>query len=296
MGPFKLMDLIGIDINAGAMRSMYEQTYGEPRYRPHWIQMQKLAAGELGRKTGKGFYEYKEEGGKSEGGGMKDVALLRNAGTKAEGNVLVSAGSWAPGLAELCAQAGYAVSSRPGGAPLAAFVTAGRAEDAATIVAAYDAALPSDVPLLMQGADMTLSEIASWAQHPQRVFAFDGLFLANGAAVEVAGPEALRLQVAALFASLGREAVWVGESPGLVLPRIVCQLVNEASFAVLEGVADAETIDLAMKLGVNYPRGLLEWGAAIGHARVLAVLDHLYAEYHEERYRASVLLRRWARE
>jgi 3-hydroxybutyryl-CoA dehydrogenase len=50
-----------------------------------------------------------------------------------------------------------------------------------------------------------------------------------------------------------------------------------------------------MKLGVNYPRGLLEWGAALGYAKVLAVLDHLYDECHEERYRASVLLRRWAR-
>jgi 3-hydroxybutyryl-CoA dehydrogenase len=95
---------------------------------------------------------------------------------------------------------------------------------------------------------------------------------------------------------MGPEAVWVGESPALVLPRIVAQLVNEAAFAVLEGVGDAETIDLAMKLGVNYPRGLLEWGKAIGYDKVVAVLDHLYAEYHEERYRACVLLRRWARD
>jgi 3-hydroxybutyryl-CoA dehydrogenase len=212
---------------------------------------------------------------------------------------VISAGSWAPGFAELAAQAGYTVSAQPGAsAPVAAIVAAGRDEDAAAIVAAWDTALPANVPLLVQGADITLSEAAAWAQHAERVFAFDGLFFANGSAVTLAaapGSESLRPQVTALMASLGREVVWVGGSPALVLPRIICQLVNEASFAVLEGVADATTIDLAMKLGVNYPRGLLEWGAALGYARVLAVLDHLYGEYHEERYRASVLLRRWAR-
>ncbi|UYN89403.1 MAG: hypothetical protein KIT08_09930 [Anaerolineales bacterium] len=287
MGPFKLMDLIGIDINAGAMRSMYEQTYGEPRYRPHWIQMQKLAAGELGRKTGKGFYEYKNE----------DVAAPPHqpqAGP-GEGGLLISSGSFAPGLAELAVTAGFTMSHELSGQPAAAFVAAGRSENAAAIVAAWDVALEPGVPLLVQGADLALSEVRSWVQNPERVAVFDGLFLADSMLVTVSGPEALRSQVDALFASLGREVAWVGESPALVLPRIVCQLINEASFAVLEGVGDADTIDLAMKLGVNYPRGLVEWGAQLGWGRVLAVLDHLYAEHHEERYRASVLLRRWAR-
>jgi 3-hydroxybutyryl-CoA dehydrogenase len=153
------------------------------------------------------------------------------------------------------------------------------------------------VPLLVQCADVTLSEAASWTQHPQRVFAFDGLFAGNDIVTVASSPSAtLQTEVARVFAVMGPEAVWVGESPALVLPRIVAQLVNEAAFAVLEGVGDAETIDLAMKLGVNYPRGLLEWGKAIGYDKVVAVLDHLYAEYHEERYRACVLLRRWARD
>lgn len=286
MGPFKLMDLIGIDINAGAMRSMYEQTYNEPRYRPHWIQMQKLAAGELGRKTGKGFYEYNDEA---------IAAHVQPEATQGEGSLLISSGSFAPGLAELAVKAGFTMSHELSGQPAAAFVAAGRGEGAAAIVAAWDADLEPSVPLLVQGSDLTLSEVRSWVQHPARVAVFDGLFLADSTLVTVSGPVALQPQVNALFASLGREVAWVGESPALVLPRIVCQLINEVSFAVLEGVGDADTIDLAMKLGVNYPRGLVEWGALLGWGRVLAVLDHLYAEYHEERYRASVLLRRWAR-
>lgn len=287
MGPFRLMDLIGIDINAGAMRSMYEQTYGEPRYRPHWLQMQKLAAGELGRKSGKGFYAY-------------DVAdptpePPQPASVQGEGNVLISSGSFAPGLAGLAVTGGYVLSHELGDPPVAAFVAASQSEGAAAIVKGWDAALDASIPLLVQSADITLSEARRWAKQPQRVFVFDGLFLDGSLVTVSGGDEAMRPQVEAVLAGLGRQAAWVNESPALVLPRIVCQLINEASFAVLEGVGATETIDLAMKLGVNYPRGLVEWGSQLGWPTVLAVLDHLYAEYHEERYRASVLLRRLAR-
>jgi 3-hydroxybutyryl-CoA dehydrogenase len=72
-------------------------------------------------------------------------------------------------------------------------------------------------------------------------------------------------------------------------------LVNEAAFAVAERVAEPDTIDLAMKLGTNYPRGPLEWGEGLGWSRVLGVLDHLRAETGEERYRAAAIVRRWAR-
>ena len=82
----------------------------------------------------------------------------------------------------------------------------------------------------------------------------------------------------------------------MLLPRIVSQLVNEAAFAVVEGIAESDVIDKAMRLGVNYPQGPLEWGKQIGYGRVLAVIDHLWAEYHEERYRACILLRKWARQ
>ena len=68
------------------------------------------------------------------------------------------------------------------------------------------------------------------------------------------------------FASLGRHVEWVGDAPGLVLGRIVCQLVNEACFALGEGVGAAEDIDAGMVLGLNHPRGPLEWGDALGAA------------------------------
>jgi 3-hydroxybutyryl-CoA dehydrogenase len=58
MGPFELMDLIGIDVNLAVTKSMYDQTFGEERYRPHVIQQTMVASGKLGRKTKQGFYTY----------------------------------------------------------------------------------------------------------------------------------------------------------------------------------------------------------------------------------------------
>jgi 3-hydroxybutyryl-CoA dehydrogenase len=77
-----------------------------------------------------------------------------------------------------------------------------------------------------------------------------------------------------------------------VLGRIVCQLVNEAWFAIGEGVGSAEDVDAGLTLGLNHPRGPIEWGEAIGAENVVAVLDGLWDERREERYRAAPLLRR----
>ena len=94
------------------------------------------------------------------------------------------------------------------------------------------------------------------------------------------------------FAALGKHVEWVGDAPGLVLGRIVCQLVNEAAFALGEGVGSADDIDAGMLLGLNYPHGPLDWADAIGLDHVLTVLDGLADEYREERYRAAPGLRR----
>tara|TARA_B110000046_G_scaffold107291_1_gene114683 strand:+ start:1274 stop:2434 length:1161 start_codon:yes stop_codon:yes gene_type:complete len=83
----------------------------------------------------------------------------------------------------------------------------------------------------------------------------------------------------------------VGEA---IVWRILIMLINEAADALHLGVASAEDIDLAMTKGVNYPKGLLKWADEKGLQNVLDGLDKLYAAYHEERYRASVLLRQKA--
>lgn len=295
MGPFRLMDLIGIDINAGAMRSMYEQSFGEPRYRPHWIQMQKLAEGALGRKTGRGFYDSSDDADNA----AEEEGL---APSKGKGRVLLQSTAWAAGIDELCIQAGYETLSKTAGkdTPVVAIVASGDQSEVKDILTSLDKKLDADVPILVQLANMPFSDLLRGLQHPQRVVGFDGLFLNYGKTLtlvrDAQTDKKIQKKVEEFWGTLGYQSQWIKESPAMVLPRIICQLVNEAAFAYLEGVADTETIDLAMRLGVNYPLGPLEWGREIGYSKMLAVLDHLYEEYHEERYRACTLLRRWARQ
>jgi 3-hydroxybutyryl-CoA dehydrogenase len=156
MGPFALMDLIGHDVNFTVTETMFRSCFHEPRYKPSFTQQRLVEAGRLGRKSGRGFYDYREG------------------------------------------------ASRPEAAEDPALATA-------------------------------------------------------------------------------------------ILDRIRVMLINEAADALFWGIATREDIDLAMTLGVNYPKGLLRWADELGIDRCVAQLDALYEEYREDRYRCSPLLRRMAR-
>lgn len=155
MGPFTLMDYIGHDVNYVVTETVFQSFFYDPRYKPSFAQKRLLEAGWLGRKSGRGFYNY-----------------------------------------------------------------------------------------------------------------------ADGAAM----PEANKDMV------LGTE----------IFERILAMLINEAVEALHLKIATAEDLDLAMTRGVNYPKGLLAWCEEMGAGRVLSILDSLYDNYHEDRYRASVLLRKMA--
>jgi 3-hydroxybutyryl-CoA dehydrogenase len=107
---------------------------------------------------------------------------------------------------------------------------------------------------------------------------------------EDAAPQAVE-RAEHLFTTLGKHTEWVGDAPGLVLGRIVCQLVNECAFALGEGIGSAQDVDAGMTLGLNHPRGPLGWADAIGLEHVLSVLEGLHGHYREERYRPAPLLR-----
>ncbi len=90
---------------------------------------------------------------------------------------------------------------------------------------------------------------------------------------------------------LGIRAIEVPETPALVLGRVLAMLVNEATSALMEGVASAQDIDTAMQLGTNYPLGPLAWADRVGLDVVLAVLDHLFDEFGDARYCPMTLLK-----
>lgn len=157
MGPFTLMDFIGHDVNYRVTESVFASFFYDPRYKPSFTQKRLFEAGYYGKKSGRGFYDYREGATQSEP--TQDEAL----GTQ-------------------------------------------------------------------------------------------------------------------------------------VLHRILAMLINEAIDALYLKVASKEDLELAMTKGVNYPKGLLAWADELGLEKILETLDHLYQEYHEDRYRASVLLRQMVRE
>jgi 3-hydroxybutyryl-CoA dehydrogenase len=94
---------------------------------------------------------------------------------------------------------------------------------------------------------------------------------------------------------LEKTAVVVKDSPGFVSNRVLCPMINEAIFALEEGVATREDIDTVMKLGMSHPMGPLELADFVGLDIVLDVLEVLYREFQDPKYRASPLLRQMVR-
>ena len=98
-----------------------------------------------------------------------------------------------------------------------------------------------------------------------------------------------------LSKAIGKEPVEVNEAPGFVVNKILVPMINEAVDLLYTGVASAEGIDTAMKLGANHPMGPLALGDLIGLDVCLAIMDTLYSETHDPKYRASLLLRKMVR-
>ncbi len=95
----------------------------------------------------------------------------------------------------------------------------------------------------------------------------------------------------AFLSEIGLAQEIVGDAPGLIFGRVWACLVNEAAQAFSEGLASAEDMDAAMRLGVNYPKGLLEWADAMGLELALEILEGLLDHYEEDRYRPAPILR-----
>jgi 3-hydroxybutyryl-CoA dehydrogenase len=278
MGPFELMDLVGVDVGFEVASSFTELSFGEPRWKPSPIQARMVAAGRLGRKTGRGYYEYSGDG-PYRAEDPEPTAAASGPGTLL---AILGEGNLADALRDRARAAGYEL--REGG-PAELVVDAG-AEPAE--------ALPGGAPVLLLCAGGSLgSRGEPGAIGFHLLPPLDACRLVELTRLETAQPFAAQA-AEAFFARLGFATEWVDDAPGLVLGRIVCQLVNEACFAVAEGVGSEQDVDAGLTLGLNHPRGPFEWCEAIGVEQVCATIEALWRERHEERYRVAPALRRRA--
>jgi 3-hydroxybutyryl-CoA dehydrogenase len=127
-----------------------------------------------------------------------------------------------------------------------------------------------------------------------RVFGFNGLdgFMSN-ACMEITAPnDKAKSEISDFLTEKKIEHVFVDDRVGMVTPRIICMIINEAYNTVQEGTASKSDIDLAMKLGTNYPYGPFEWCTRIGITHVYELLEALYMDTHDERFRISPLLKK----
>jgi hypothetical protein len=152
---------------------------------------------------------------------------------------------------------------------------------------------PYGVVFLASHSDWALGKLLP--EHESQVLGFNAFGLYAGrTAIEVAAtlksdPDTVE-RGTSFLTNMGFKPYVVRETPGFVFPRILAMLVNEAISALMEGVASAEAIDEAMRLGTNYPQGPLAWADQIGLDVILEVLDNLQAQYGEDRYRPMPLL------
>jgi 3-hydroxybutyryl-CoA dehydrogenase len=166
-------------------------------------------------------------------------------------------------------------------------------------LAELDKILPRSTLIISSSTTVMLAQQATWVKHPERLVGV-GAFptFVQGKLIEFASSDQTDEQskdsAREFVSSLGKESAFVVDTPGLVMPRVLCMIINEACFALMEGVAERGDIDMAMILGTNYPTGPVEWAQRIGWQQVLAVLDALHGFFGEDRYRAAPLLRRLA--
>ncbi|RJQ85799.1 3-hydroxyacyl-CoA dehydrogenase [Amycolatopsis panacis] len=250
LGPFELLDLTGLDVSHAVLESIWSGFHAEPRLRPSWLTRPRVAAGLYGRKTGEGFYRYPD--------GKQEVPPEPPAPPLPDIPVYTADER----LARMLSSAGVQIV--PEAYPDAALLVPLRGES--TVEAARQAELPSD---RVSGVDaLSYDKRFTLSVHPglDPVFgkAAWGALAATGIAVTV-----------------------VRDGPAPIAQRLLASIVNTACYLADQELASPADIDTAVRLGLGYPRGPLEWGETLGAEKVLRILTGLRQATGDPRYRPS---------
>jgi 3-hydroxybutyryl-CoA dehydrogenase len=268
LGPFELMDLTALDVSHPVMESIYRQYFDEPRYRPSVITAQRLAAGVVGKKVGAGFYAYTDgaaqvpaEPAAPQIDDLPPVWVSHHAARK-------------PQLLQLLKNLGASIETGQNPSPNALCLVAPLGLDITTV-----AVLERLDPARTLGIDLLMDDAAT----RRRVLA-----------TNPATRHDMRQAAHALFARDGKAVSVIRDSAGFVTQRVVGTIVNIATDMCQQAVCSPADLDLAVTLGLGYPKGPLALGDALGAANVLEVLVNMHTVYNDPRYRASPWLRRRA--
>jgi 3-hydroxybutyryl-CoA dehydrogenase len=168
------------------------------------------------------------------------------------------------------------------------------------LLSELDAVMPPEIPIIVNTSSLSITELAQGLAHPERVLGIHFLYPVTTTPVA----ELVRGQVTSTAAYttarsfvrvLGKVPIEVFESPGFVTTRVMLPLINEAIHVVMEGVASAAEVDLALRLGYDFRNGPLEWADRVGLDKILNWMEHIFKETGEARFRPCPLLRKFVR-
>lgn len=266
MGPFQLIDNNGADIVHRAMEAVYEEFYQEPYFRPSAMIKQRVAAGLLGRKTGRGFFTYKD--GKT---------VIQEATATIPGSHPKSI--WVSSSIPTCAHALSTLLQSLG----ATVETGGKPSSTALCIV---------TPI---GEDATTA-ILQQKLDPTRTVAVDGLFGLRKRRTCMKSPMTSKEtvnKIVSLLSSDGTPTTVIQDSPGFITHRIIAMIVNIGCWIAQSNFASPSDIDRAAVLGLGYPKGPFAMADSIGAQQIAAILTAIQSRTGDPRYRANPwLLRR----
>jgi 3-hydroxybutyryl-CoA dehydrogenase len=265
MGAFQLTDLIGQDVNESVTRSVWESFFQDVRFTPSLAQRRLVESGRLGRKSGRGWYDYADGAERPE----------PHTAEKAQApSYVVAEGDLRPAseLLVLIREAGIGVREED--------------EDHGTRLV-----LPS-------GGQLVLADGQTSVEFRDVVYFDLALDYRRATRIALSASQDTSAQTLAeatgLFQALGKDVSVIGDVPGMIVARTVARIIDLAHDAVAKGVATEEDIDTAMRLGVNYPLGPFEWSRRLGRGWAYDVLDDLHLRDPSGRYAPSLALYRHA--
>ncbi|MPW42824.1 3-hydroxyacyl-CoA dehydrogenase [Acinetobacter guerrae] len=266
MGPFELMDLTGLDVSHPVMESIYHQYYEEARYRPSPLTKQMLEAKQLGRKVGQGFYDYRT-GSKTGETAAKVVERLERypavwiAADFADDKKLLEAYLSAQNIQ-------LDTGTTPQADSLCLLACYG--EDTTHAAKRFNATPAHSVAIdMLYGIEKHRTLMPSLATNADYIQAAHSIFNLDGAIVSR-----------------------INESTGFVAQRVLAMVINLGCDIAQQNIATVDDINAAVRLGLGYPYGPIEWGDVLNSDKILLILNRISELTYDPRYRPSPWLQR----